>query len=185
MQSPNKGKLVELDSRNRISLAKIGRPEHRRYLATADHTGTITLRPVELVPAVPGEHPAMLAPVEVAADLVVSPDGACPAHGPHPHNGMVCLDCPRCPRVASGVGPSWPSDCGYAKAEAGRARHTCAEKRGAQVIGPGDVERCGCPVVVSESRQPGPGFCPLHGEHPHNGQECPDCPKCKVMEAPW
>lgn len=20
----------------------------------------------------------------------------CPAHGPHPHNGMVCLDCPQC-----------------------------------------------------------------------------------------
>jgi hypothetical protein len=32
-----------------------------------------------------------------------SDSGVCPAHGPHPHNGMTCLDCPVCrPQQARG-----------------------------------------------------------------------------------
>ncbi len=37
--------LVELDDRRRVSLGRIGRPEHRRYLATEEQDGTIVLRP--------------------------------------------------------------------------------------------------------------------------------------------
>jgi len=37
--------LIELDDRRRASLGKLGRPEHRRYLARQDPDGTITLTP--------------------------------------------------------------------------------------------------------------------------------------------
>jgi hypothetical protein len=57
-------RLVELDSRRRASLARIGRPEHTRYLAHAEGDGTIIMRPVDLVPAVVGERPTTLAPAE-------------------------------------------------------------------------------------------------------------------------
>lgn len=40
------GVYLELDGRRRASLGKIGRPEHRRYLAATDPDGTITLRPI-------------------------------------------------------------------------------------------------------------------------------------------
>jgi len=55
-------RLIELDARRRASLAKIGRPEHTRYLARAEPDGTIIMTPVDLVRATVGEHPAMLAP---------------------------------------------------------------------------------------------------------------------------
>ena len=37
--------LVELDERRRLSLGKVGRPEHRRYLAHEEADGTIVLVP--------------------------------------------------------------------------------------------------------------------------------------------
>jgi hypothetical protein len=37
--------LIELDDRRRASLGKLGRPEHRRYLATELPDGTIVLTP--------------------------------------------------------------------------------------------------------------------------------------------
>lgn len=55
--------LIELDERRRASLARLD-PTHRRYLASVDDAGVIMLRPVEVVPAVVGERPATLNPVE-------------------------------------------------------------------------------------------------------------------------
>ncbi len=37
--------LIELDDRRRASLGKLGRPEHRRYLAIEHSDGTIVLTP--------------------------------------------------------------------------------------------------------------------------------------------
>lgn len=37
--------VVELDDRRRVSLGKIGRPEHRRYLAHEEPDGTIVFTP--------------------------------------------------------------------------------------------------------------------------------------------
>lgn len=37
--------LVELDDRRRMSLGKVGKPEHRRYLAVEHPDGTIVLTP--------------------------------------------------------------------------------------------------------------------------------------------
>ena len=37
--------LVELDQRRRVSLGKLGRAHHTRYLATVEGDGTIILRP--------------------------------------------------------------------------------------------------------------------------------------------
>jgi hypothetical protein len=37
--------LIELDDRRRVSLGKLGRPEHRRYLAIEQPDGTIVLTP--------------------------------------------------------------------------------------------------------------------------------------------
>jgi hypothetical protein len=41
--------LVELDERRRVSLGKVGRPEHRRYLAHEEAGGVIVLVPVRVV----------------------------------------------------------------------------------------------------------------------------------------
>jgi hypothetical protein len=37
--------LVELDQRRRASLGKVGHADHKRYLATVEPDGTITLKP--------------------------------------------------------------------------------------------------------------------------------------------
>ena len=42
--------LVELDERRRLSLGKVGRPEHRRYLAHEEANGTIILVPAVVMP---------------------------------------------------------------------------------------------------------------------------------------
>lgn len=42
--------LVELDERRRLSLGKVGRPEHRRYLAHEEPNGTIVLVPAVVMP---------------------------------------------------------------------------------------------------------------------------------------
>lgn len=41
--------IVELDDRRRVSLGKIARPEHRRYLATELDGGVIRLTPVRVI----------------------------------------------------------------------------------------------------------------------------------------
>ena len=43
--------LIELDSRRRCSLGKIGHPEHTRYLATTQRDGTMILTPAVVLPA--------------------------------------------------------------------------------------------------------------------------------------
>jgi len=52
------GKLITIDARRRVSLMKVGNPEHRFYMATVDDDGTITLTPVHVVPArtLDGDH---------------------------------------------------------------------------------------------------------------------------------
>lgn len=55
-------KLVELGSQRRCTLSGVGHPEHTRYLATTHDDGTITMRPVTLVPAVAGSRPTRIAP---------------------------------------------------------------------------------------------------------------------------
>lgn len=42
--------LIEVDERRRLTLGKVGRPEHRRYLAHEEPGGTIVLVPVAVVP---------------------------------------------------------------------------------------------------------------------------------------
>lgn len=42
--------LIELDERRRVSLGKIGRPEHRRYLAHEEPDGTLVFVPAVVVP---------------------------------------------------------------------------------------------------------------------------------------
>lgn len=43
--------VVTVDSRRRVALGKLGRPEHTHYLAETDpYSGVITLRPVAIVP---------------------------------------------------------------------------------------------------------------------------------------
>ncbi|GAA0724296.1 hypothetical protein Drose_37600 [Dactylosporangium roseum] len=37
--------LIELDDRRRVSLGKVGRPEHRRYLVHEEADGTLVLHP--------------------------------------------------------------------------------------------------------------------------------------------
>jgi hypothetical protein len=41
--------LIELDDRRRVSLGKLGRPEHRRYLAAQHPDGTIVLTPAAVI----------------------------------------------------------------------------------------------------------------------------------------
>lgn len=40
--------LVELDPRRRVALGKVARPQDKRFLATIDRNGVITLTPVTL-----------------------------------------------------------------------------------------------------------------------------------------
>jgi hypothetical protein len=42
--------LIELDERRRVSLGKLGRPEHRRYLAHEEPDGTLVFVPAVVVP---------------------------------------------------------------------------------------------------------------------------------------
>lgn len=43
--------LVELDGRRRLALGKLGKPEHRFYIAEELPDGTIRLTPAVVVPA--------------------------------------------------------------------------------------------------------------------------------------
>lgn len=41
--------VLELDERRRVSLGRIGRPEHRRYLAHEEPDGTIVFTPAVVI----------------------------------------------------------------------------------------------------------------------------------------
>jgi hypothetical protein len=45
MSDTYESQFVELDSRRRLSLAKIAKPEHNRFLVTVEVDGTIILEP--------------------------------------------------------------------------------------------------------------------------------------------
>jgi hypothetical protein len=42
-------RFVELDNRRRLSLAKIAKPEHNRFLVTVEADGTIILEPATVL----------------------------------------------------------------------------------------------------------------------------------------
>jgi hypothetical protein len=42
--------LIEVDERRRLSLGRVGRPEHRRYIAHEEPDGTVVLVPAVVVP---------------------------------------------------------------------------------------------------------------------------------------
>lgn len=42
--------LIELDERRRASLGRLGRPEHRRYLAHEEPDGTLVFVPAVVIP---------------------------------------------------------------------------------------------------------------------------------------
>ena len=43
--------LVELDSRRRVALGRLGRPEHRRYLVREESDGTLVFTPAVVMTA--------------------------------------------------------------------------------------------------------------------------------------
>lgn len=43
--------LLEVDDRRRVTLGKLGKPEHRRYLAAEEPDGTIILSPAVVMSA--------------------------------------------------------------------------------------------------------------------------------------
>ena len=43
--------LVELDSRRRVALGRLGRPEHQRYLVTEEPDGTLVFTPAVVMTA--------------------------------------------------------------------------------------------------------------------------------------
>lgn len=43
------GTLIELDTRRRVSLGRVGRPEHTRYLVSEEDDGTLVLIPAAVV----------------------------------------------------------------------------------------------------------------------------------------
>ena len=56
--------LVELDERRRVSLGRVGRKEHTRYLVHEAEDGTLTFRPVKIVPLSELKDPQVHAAVE-------------------------------------------------------------------------------------------------------------------------
>ena len=53
-------KLIQLDDRRRVGLAKVGRKEDTVYLVTEYSDGTIVLTPADIIPKFPAsERPAM------------------------------------------------------------------------------------------------------------------------------
>jgi hypothetical protein len=66
--------LIELDDRRRASLGRVGRAEHRRYLAHEEPDGTVVLVPAVVMPESVARllaNPELLAQVE---PTVVDPE---------------------------------------------------------------------------------------------------------------
>ncbi len=62
--------LVELDSRRRITLGRLGNPEHERYLVHEESDGTLVLTPAVVMPAHEAallRHPELVE--QIKADL--------------------------------------------------------------------------------------------------------------------
>ena len=51
MSQVGQTQLVELDSRRRCALGRIGHPEHSRYLVSEEPDGTLIFTPAVVVPA--------------------------------------------------------------------------------------------------------------------------------------
>jgi hypothetical protein len=66
LASASTARLVELDDRRRVQLAKIGHRGHRRYLATVADDGTITLVPAVVLTE---REAAVLADPELVAAI--------------------------------------------------------------------------------------------------------------------
>jgi hypothetical protein len=61
--------IIEVDSRGRISLGKLGRPDTQRYLARVEDDGTIVLQPAVVISAFEARvlaDPALVARVQAA-----------------------------------------------------------------------------------------------------------------------
>jgi hypothetical protein len=59
--------LIELDDRRRVSLGRLGRPEHRRYFATEESDGTIVLIPAVVMTETEARilaNPVLMAQIE-------------------------------------------------------------------------------------------------------------------------
>lgn len=62
--------LIQLDDKRRVVLGKVGKPEHRRYLAQTFPDGTVLLKPAHIVTDVQLRYwanPEVMAQVEAAA----------------------------------------------------------------------------------------------------------------------
>ena len=71
MTATMKDQIVEVDSRRRVSLGKIGRSDHTRYLARVEADGTIVLTPAVVVSALEAKvlaNPALVAKIQQALD---------------------------------------------------------------------------------------------------------------------
>ncbi len=59
--------LVELDSRRRVALGRLGNPEHRRYLVTEESDGTLVFTPAVVMTAHEAallRHPELVEQIE-------------------------------------------------------------------------------------------------------------------------
>jgi hypothetical protein len=64
-------RIVELDSRRRLSLGKIGNPEHTHYYVAVADDGTITLTPAVIMSAQEAKllaHPELTARIRAGID---------------------------------------------------------------------------------------------------------------------
>jgi hypothetical protein len=68
---PDDVAVVEVDSRRRVSLGKIGRPEDTRYIVQAEEDGSITLTPAVVMSAAEAKllrHPELVNRIQQQID---------------------------------------------------------------------------------------------------------------------
>ena len=78
--------LVELDSRRRVALGRLGQPEHNRYLVTEEPDGTLIFVPAVVMTAHEAallRHPELVQQIE--ADRA-DPSRAVPSRARRPRN---------------------------------------------------------------------------------------------------
>jgi hypothetical protein len=68
--------ILEVDSRRRVSLGRIGHPEHTRYLAHEEPDGAIILEPVAVMPEIEARFLRNRALVDRIEDNRSRPDRA-------------------------------------------------------------------------------------------------------------
>ena len=79
--------LIELDSRRRVALGRLGRPEHSRYLVTEEPDGTLVLTPAVVMTA---HEAALLRNPELVAQVEADradPSQAIPSKARRPRRG--------------------------------------------------------------------------------------------------